>query len=116
MTDVSRQRTHLVLHVLEKLGTNLFGNNLSPGKVFFHKAEPNLFQNKISLFSFVHGAVGLHLELLENVTGLGGIALGLFDLRKSSRETRPLNFDKDLSCDFDEYTSPIFMKFNGLWF
>lgn len=47
-------------------------------------------------FPTLHGAVRLHLKLLENVGSLRDFTVGFFDLRQNVRQPSPLHFDVNL--------------------
>lgn len=83
--------------VVERSHTNLAANYLGSNVVALEQTHAHLLEQELDLFSFLHRAVGLHLQLLEYTGRLVDVVLVLADRRQLSGETRSLVLHVDLA-------------------
>lgn len=61
----SRPLSHLGALLLEEFGVYLLADDLGANVILDSNAKPHLFQDKLHLLLFLHGAICLHLSQKE---------------------------------------------------
>ena len=62
LTLYSWRLSYLTALLLEEFGANLLADDLGANVILDSNAEPHLFQDKLRLLLFRHGAICLHLN------------------------------------------------------
>ena len=89
--------------LLKKLGVDLLADKLGPDKVLLGHQEPHLLQDEVHLLPPFHGAKGLHLQPLKDVSSLGNLSLVFTNLGEEHGEAGALDFHIDLAlCHLQE--------------
>lgn len=117
--------SYLSTLLLEEFGVYLLADDLSANVIFDGNAKPHLFQDKLHLLLFLHGAIRFHLnkphvvstchlpyghfsehslcksvlylQLLENGSSFRNLSILFFDIGQSLCESGPFNLYIDLS-------------------
>ena len=79
---------HLLVHLVREDGR--------PHPVAVRAREAHLLEEELGLLALVHAPERLYGDLLQDLGGLGDLALRLADAGERARKSRTLNFDVDL--------------------
>jgi len=82
--------------VLQHLGVDLLGDDLSTNVVLLQKANAHLLQDVLRLLLLLHGTKGLHLNLLQDLGSLRDLTLALADVGELEDEAGTLLLNEDL--------------------
>mmetsp|Transcript_19603 Transcript_19603/g.29387 ORF Transcript_19603/g.29387 Transcript_19603/m.29387 type:complete len:208 (+) Transcript_19603:73-696(+) len=87
----------LELVLVQELGVELLADDLRAHKVLLEEHQAHLVQDVLRLFSGLHSAKRLHLDLLQKVCSFFSLAVGLLHLGEHFCQARPFNLHKDLA-------------------